>query len=91
MTIPATETLSTIPEIPKDFGEDGGHFYRCYDKLTEEADHDLIKSLTSQLDGILIFVRCLLLVRISSLLMALNGSYPLRPVSSPQSIQHSWH
>lgn len=49
--------LTIIPEPPKRFGEDGGHFYRYYDGLADELDEDMVKSLKSQLDGILIFVR----------------------------------
>ena len=51
------EKLKVIPEIPKQFGEDGGHFYRYYDTLADEIDEDMVKSLKAQLDGILIFVR----------------------------------
>ncbi|KAG8963715.1 hypothetical protein FRC05_004549 [Tulasnella sp. 425] len=49
------EKLTAIPEIPKQFGEDGGHFYRYYDALADEIDEDMVKSLKAQLDGILIF------------------------------------
>lgn len=49
--------LTTIPEPPTKFGDDGGHFYRSYDALADELDDDMVKSLKSQLDGILIFVR----------------------------------
>ncbi|KAG8961038.1 hypothetical protein FRC05_006400 [Tulasnella sp. 425] len=49
------EKLKVIPEIPKEFGEDGGHFYRYYDNLADEIDEDIVKSLKAQLDGILIF------------------------------------
>ncbi|KAG9046898.1 hypothetical protein FS837_003443 [Tulasnella sp. UAMH 9824] len=49
------EKLTAIPEIPKEFGEDGGHFYRYYDALADEIDEDMVKSLKAQLDGILIF------------------------------------
>ncbi|KIO21806.1 hypothetical protein M407DRAFT_79942, partial [Tulasnella calospora MUT 4182] len=56
MNIPQLEPkLTSIPEIPKAFGEDGGHFYRYYDALADELDEDMVKSLKSQLDGILIF------------------------------------
>lgn len=48
------ERLTSIPEIPKEFGEDGGHFYRYYDALADEIDDDMVKSLKAQLDGILI-------------------------------------
>ncbi|KAG8948923.1 hypothetical protein FRC00_008397, partial [Tulasnella sp. 408] len=47
--------LIAIPAIPKEFGDDGGHFYRYYDALADELDEDMVKSLKSQLDGILIF------------------------------------
>ncbi|KAG8993365.1 hypothetical protein FRB90_000717 [Tulasnella sp. 427] len=49
------EKLTAIPEIPDQFGEDGGRFYRYYDTLADEIDEDIVKSLKSQLDGILIF------------------------------------
>lgn len=53
-TIP--ERLTKLPAIPKDFGEDGGKFYKYYDELADELDEDMVASLKSQLDGILIFV-----------------------------------
>ncbi|KAG8912117.1 hypothetical protein FRC01_005283 [Tulasnella sp. 417] len=49
------EKLTSIPEIPKAFGEDGGHFYRYYDAIADEIDDDMVKSLKGQLDGILIY------------------------------------
>ncbi|KIO18415.1 hypothetical protein M407DRAFT_246487 [Tulasnella calospora MUT 4182] len=49
------EKLTTLPDIPKEFGDDGGHFYRYYDELADEIDEDLVRSLKAQLDGILIF------------------------------------
>ncbi|KIO18414.1 hypothetical protein M407DRAFT_31918 [Tulasnella calospora MUT 4182] len=58
LTIMATrlpENLTEMPDIPKDFGDDGVHFYRYYDELAEESDEDLVKNLKAQLDGILIF------------------------------------
>ena len=51
------EKLTAIPKCPKEFGEDGGHFYRYYDALADEIDEDMVKSLKAQLDGILIYVR----------------------------------
>lgn len=51
------EKLKAIPEIPKKFGEDGGHFNRYYDTLEEEIDEEMVKSPKAQLDGILISVR----------------------------------
>ncbi|KAG8902029.1 hypothetical protein FRC00_002731 [Tulasnella sp. 408] len=47
--------LTEIPEVPKAFGEDGGHFYRYYDAIADEIDDDMVKSLKAQLDGILIY------------------------------------
>ncbi|KAG8959895.1 hypothetical protein FRC00_001152 [Tulasnella sp. 408] len=47
--------LTAIPKVPREFGEDGGHFYERYDALTEEFDEDLVKRLKSQLDSTLIF------------------------------------
>ncbi|KAG8917496.1 hypothetical protein FRC01_002408 [Tulasnella sp. 417] len=55
MTTPLPEPLTIVPDIPKEFGDDGGQFYRYYDELAEEIDEDLVKSLKVQLDGILIF------------------------------------
>ncbi|KAG8938081.1 hypothetical protein FRC00_005342 [Tulasnella sp. 408] len=55
MTSPSQEKLTVIPDIPKEFGDDGGHFYKYYDELADELDEDLVKSLKAQLDGILIF------------------------------------
>ncbi|KAG8926187.1 hypothetical protein FRC01_009231 [Tulasnella sp. 417] len=49
------EQLTKLPEIPKVFGEDGGHFYRHYDALADDIDDDMVKSLKAQLDGILIY------------------------------------
>ncbi|KAG8897171.1 hypothetical protein FRC00_004704 [Tulasnella sp. 408] len=50
MTTQFPETLEDIPDLPKEFGEDGGHFYRYYDKVAEESDEDLVKNLKAQLD-----------------------------------------
>ncbi|KAG8937982.1 hypothetical protein FRC00_006315 [Tulasnella sp. 408] len=56
MNIPQREPkLKSIPDIPLKFGEDGGHFYKYYDSLTDELDEDMVKSLKAQLDSILIF------------------------------------
>ncbi|KAG8952103.1 hypothetical protein FRC04_005103 [Tulasnella sp. 424] len=55
MTSHLVEKLTSFPEIPKEFGEDGGKFYKFYDELADEIDEDLVKSLKAQLDGILIF------------------------------------
>ncbi|KAG9049905.1 hypothetical protein FS837_008667 [Tulasnella sp. UAMH 9824] len=49
------EKLTSFPDIPREFGEDGGQFYKYYDDLADEIDEDLVKSLKAQLDGILIF------------------------------------
>lgn len=50
------EKLTKLPPIPKEFGDDGGKFYNYYDELADELDEDMVASLKSQLDGILIFV-----------------------------------
>ncbi|KAG8899695.1 hypothetical protein FRC00_001089 [Tulasnella sp. 408] len=50
-----TEKLTKVPAIPKEFGEDGGKFYKYYDELADELDGDMVTSLKAQLDGILIF------------------------------------
>ncbi|KAG9029875.1 hypothetical protein FS837_003451 [Tulasnella sp. UAMH 9824] len=55
MTTRLSERLTTLPDIPKQPGEDGGHFYRHYDELADELDEELVKNLKAQLDGILIF------------------------------------
>ncbi|KAG8943811.1 hypothetical protein FRC04_002505 [Tulasnella sp. 424] len=55
MTTPSTTKLAAIPQIPPGFGEDGGIFYKYYDDLADELDDDMVTSLKSQLDGILIF------------------------------------
>ncbi|KAG8912556.1 hypothetical protein FRC00_004263 [Tulasnella sp. 408] len=55
MARPFPEKLTTLPHVPKEFGGDGGHFYKYYDELADELDEDLVARLKSQLDGILIF------------------------------------
>ncbi|KIO24242.1 hypothetical protein M407DRAFT_26357 [Tulasnella calospora MUT 4182] len=55
MTTRHAEKLTTVPDVPKDFGDDGGHFYKYYDELSDEKDEHLVKSLKAQLDGILVF------------------------------------
>ncbi|KAG9029852.1 hypothetical protein FS837_003459 [Tulasnella sp. UAMH 9824] len=47
--------LTAIPEVPQEFGEDGGHFYKRYDALAAELDEEIVKRLKSQLDSTLIF------------------------------------
>ncbi|KIO26956.1 hypothetical protein M407DRAFT_23781 [Tulasnella calospora MUT 4182] len=49
------EEEGSLPNIPQSFGEDGGKFYKYYDDLSDELDEDMVKSLKTQLDGILIF------------------------------------
>ncbi|KAG8940550.1 hypothetical protein FRC04_005188 [Tulasnella sp. 424] len=44
-----------VPDPPREFGQDGGRFYRLYDNLAEEIDDDMTKGLKEQLDGLLIF------------------------------------
>lgn len=60
MTTPAHNvsppTIDKIPLPPREFGKDGGKFYRYYDNMAEEVDEDLTKALKEQLDGLLIFV-----------------------------------
>ncbi|KAG8967083.1 hypothetical protein FRC05_002297 [Tulasnella sp. 425] len=56
MTTPPPKKLTAIPKIPQAFGEDGGLFYKYYDDIAEELDNDMVTSLKSQLDGILIFM-----------------------------------
>ncbi|KAG8921132.1 hypothetical protein FRC01_000395, partial [Tulasnella sp. 417] len=49
------QPITEQPEIPAQFGEDGGKFYHYYDQLADELDEDLTKRLKSQLDSLLIF------------------------------------
>ncbi|KAG8939538.1 hypothetical protein FRC04_006238 [Tulasnella sp. 424] len=59
----ATPTVGTrkdappfeLPDIPKEFGQDNGEFYSCYDALAEKLDNNLVEKLKEQLDGHLIF------------------------------------
>lgn len=51
------QPMAELPEIPAQFGQDGGKFYHYYDQLAEELDEDLTKRLKSQLDSLLIFVQ----------------------------------
>ncbi|KAG8910984.1 hypothetical protein FRC01_006001, partial [Tulasnella sp. 417] len=44
-----------LPDIPEEFGKDGGRFYKCYDALVDELDEEMVKGLKEQLEGILIF------------------------------------
>ncbi|KAG8933522.1 hypothetical protein FRC00_013115 [Tulasnella sp. 408] len=55
MTTRTPEKMAEMPDLPREFGDDGGHFYRYYDELAEEYDENLVKNLKAQLDGILIF------------------------------------
>ncbi|KAG8943815.1 hypothetical protein FRC04_002509 [Tulasnella sp. 424] len=55
MTAPPPKKLTALPKIPPAFGEDDGVFYKYYDDLADELDEDMVTSLKSQLDGILIF------------------------------------
>ncbi|KAG9043442.1 hypothetical protein FS837_009528 [Tulasnella sp. UAMH 9824] len=55
MTSQSTEKLTKLPAVPKQFGDDGGKFYKYYDELADELDEDMVTSLKSQLDGVLIF------------------------------------
>ncbi|KAG8960690.1 hypothetical protein FRC00_014421 [Tulasnella sp. 408] len=54
-------TIDKIPPPPREFGKDGGKFYRYYDNMAEEVDEDLTKGLKEQLDGLLIFTNAILL------------------------------
>ncbi|KAG8947790.1 hypothetical protein FRC04_010276 [Tulasnella sp. 424] len=49
------QPLNELPDIPLQFGQDGGKFYHYYDQLADELDEDLTKRLKSQLDSLLIF------------------------------------
>ncbi|KAG8941156.1 hypothetical protein FRC04_004680 [Tulasnella sp. 424] len=60
MTTPAFDIYNPgvkfeVPVPPKEFGQDGGKFYRCYDALAEEIDDDMVNGLKEQLEGLLIF------------------------------------
>ncbi|KAG8961042.1 hypothetical protein FRC05_006404 [Tulasnella sp. 425] len=67
------EKLKVLPEIPKEFGEDGGCFYKYYDTLADEIDEDMVKSLKAQLDGILIFAGLFAGVNSAFLALTLPG------------------
>ncbi|KAG8899696.1 hypothetical protein FRC00_001090 [Tulasnella sp. 408] len=56
MAAQLTEKLTKLPPIPKQFGQDGGFFFKYYDELADELDEDMVTSLKAQLDGILIFM-----------------------------------
>ncbi|KAG8930155.1 hypothetical protein FRC01_003208 [Tulasnella sp. 417] len=47
--------LFEVPDPPREFGQDGGRFYRLYDDIAEEIDEDLTKRLKEQLEGLLLF------------------------------------
>lgn len=49
-------TLIEIPEPPEVFGQDGGKFYQCYDKLARDIDDDMTDGLKERLDGLMLFV-----------------------------------
>ncbi|KAG8900483.1 hypothetical protein FRC00_012709 [Tulasnella sp. 408] len=49
------QPITQLPDIPPEFGHDGGKFYHYYDQLADEVDEDLSKRLKSQLDSLLIF------------------------------------
>lgn len=53
---PLDPALSKIPEPPEEFGQDGGKFYECYDKLAADMDDDMTFVLKEQLEGLLVFV-----------------------------------
>ncbi|KAG8957636.1 hypothetical protein FRC05_009703, partial [Tulasnella sp. 425] len=60
MDTPAPDTReytapSELPDIPKEFGQDNGEFYKHYDALAEKLDDNMVKSLKEQLDGLLLF------------------------------------
>ncbi|KAG8915251.1 AP-2 complex subunit sigma [Tulasnella sp. 417] len=38
------ERLTSLPEVPEAFGEDGGHFDRYYDALADENDEDMFRN-----------------------------------------------
>lgn len=48
-------TLIEIPEPPEVFGQDGGKFYQCYDKLARDIDDDMTDGLKERLDGLMLF------------------------------------
>ncbi|KAG9037585.1 hypothetical protein FS837_001427 [Tulasnella sp. UAMH 9824] len=54
-TTPLDPALSKIPEPPEEFGQDGGKFYECYDKLAADMDDDMTFVLKEQLEGLLLF------------------------------------
>ncbi|KAG9018154.1 hypothetical protein FRB90_012062 [Tulasnella sp. 427] len=49
------QPLTEFPDIPPEFGQDGGKFNYFYDQVADELDDDLVKRLKAQLDSLLIF------------------------------------
>lgn len=88
MTTRLPQNLTEMPDLPREFGDDGGHFYSHYDKWAEESDENLIKNLKAQLDSILIFVYSPFR---SLLATGADRRLSLRQVSSQGSILHSSH
>ncbi|KAG9049286.1 hypothetical protein FS837_010706 [Tulasnella sp. UAMH 9824] len=39
-----------IPDPVEEFGQDGGHFYHCYDAIAKEIDEDMTSGLKEQLE-----------------------------------------
>ncbi|KAG8930973.1 hypothetical protein FRC00_000932, partial [Tulasnella sp. 408] len=44
-----------IPDPVEEFGQDGGHFYHCYDAIAKEIDEGMTSGLKEQLEGLLVF------------------------------------
>ncbi|KAG8983198.1 hypothetical protein FRB90_006231, partial [Tulasnella sp. 427] len=47
--------VAPYPVPPPAFGKDGGDFFYHYDKLRDDMDDDMVKSLKDNLDGLLTF------------------------------------
>ncbi|KAG9016297.1 hypothetical protein FRB90_003377, partial [Tulasnella sp. 427] len=47
--------VAPYPVPPPAFGKDGGDFFYHYDKLQDDMDDDMVKSLKDNLDGLLTF------------------------------------
>ncbi|KAG9048984.1 hypothetical protein FS837_011535 [Tulasnella sp. UAMH 9824] len=47
--------VAPYPIPPPAFGKDGGDFFHHYDKLQDDMDDDMVKSLKDNLDGLLTF------------------------------------
>ncbi|KAG9032943.1 hypothetical protein FS837_002584 [Tulasnella sp. UAMH 9824] len=72
---PLDPALSKIPEPPEEFGQDGGKFYECYDKLAADMDEETTYVLKEQLEGLLLFVFALTRTPQAGLFAGINTTF----------------